>query len=416
MEYLRRIALCFVVLIGLPTALLAALDKNVSDGQQKSLVAYVFWQEGCPHCAKARAELATLMNSRSLLEVRSIKLGHNAGADVLYAKTLSFFGYEQAAVPLVVIGGQSFLGFQAGGHSATLYQGAVEQCLDGICRDIVAELSTTASESDDSSQSKVNVPTTETSPGLLPDIIHVPLIGPVRPADLSLPVLTVLLAAIDGFNPCAMWVLVFLIGLLLGLEDERRMWVLGGAFLVATAAMYFAVMAVWLNLVLFLGVVIWVRVAIAILAIGGGFFFLLEYWTKPDAACRITNSNRRQKIMNAFRSVVNNNRLLLSVAGMIILAIMVNFIELLCSAGIPAVYTQVLALNDLSLTSYYTHIGLYIAVFMIDDIAIFATAMIALRVTGLTSKYARYSHLIGGVILLVIGAVMLLRPELLSFS
>ncbi|MCP4319598.1 MAG: hypothetical protein GY789_27345 [Hyphomicrobiales bacterium] len=335
---------------------------------------------------------------------------------MLFVQTLEFFSYKQAAVPLVVIGGRSFLGFRAGGHSARLYREAIEQCLDGVCRDIVAELSTSAAKPDVASQSRIRTPPADTSPNLLPDVIHVPMIGPVRPVDLSLPVLTVLLAAVDGFNPCAMWVLVFLIGLLLGLEDEKRMWILGGAFLLATAAMYFAVMAVWLNLVLFLGVVVWVRVVIGVLAIGGGFYFLREYWTKPDAACHVTNPGRRQKIMAAFRSVVNNNQLPLSIVGIMALAVMVNFIELLCSAGIPAVYTQVLAFNDLSRTAYYTYIGLYIAVFMIDDIAIFTTGMIALRVTGLTSKYARYSHLIGGIILLTIGAIMLLRPELLSFG
>jgi len=165
-----------------------------------------------------------------------------------------------------------------------------------------------------------------------------------------------------------------------------------------------------------LGAVVWVRILIGMLAIGGGIFFLREYWTKPEAVCRVTNPNRRQKIMNAFRSVVDNNSLLLSIAGIMALAVLVNFIELLCSAGVPAVYTQVMALNDLPLATYYSYIGLYITVFMIDDIAIFATAMLALRAAGLTSSYARYSHLVGGFILLAIGAVMLLRPELLSFS
>ena len=120
--------------------------------------------------------------------------------------------------------------------------------------------------------------------------------------------------------------------------------------------------------------------------------------------------------MAAFRSVVTQNQLALSVLGIMALAVLVNFIELLCSAGVPAVYTQILALSDLTRFAYYAYLGLYIAVFMLDDVAIFATAMIAVRVSGLTGKYARLSHLIGGVVLLSIGAVMLLRPELLSFS
>ncbi len=416
MKLLCQMNLCMAILLGLATALFAAPETGAPHGLQNPVKIYVFWQEGCPYCTSAKAELNALAESNPEIEIRSIELGHDIEADILFERTLANFGYDQAAVPLVVIGAQSFVGFRAGGHSAALYRSAIEQCAISACTDVLAGLSSIVAGKGRPTQTEVKAPPTSSPSYQLPDSVHLPLIGPVKPADLSLPALTVLLAAIDGFNPCAMWVLVFLIGLLLGLKDEKRMWILGGAFLLATAAMYFAVMAVWLNLVLFLGVVVWVRVLIGSLAIGGGLYFLREYWTKPDAACHVTNPGRRQKIMNAFRNVVDNNRLLLSIAGMMMLAVMVNFIELLCSAGIPAVYTQILALNELSLGAYYTYIGLYIAVFMIDDVAIFATAMFALRVTGLTSSYSRYSHLIGGLVLLAIGAIMLLRPELLSFS
>lgn len=194
------------------------------------------------------------------------------------------------------------------------------------------------------------------------------------------------------------------------------MWLLGGAFLAATAMMYFAVMAAWLNLVLVLGAVFWLRLTIGVLAVGVGFYFLREFWAKPEAACKVVNPKRRRKTMDAFRSIVHHDHLVWAVLGMMALAIGVNLVELLCSAGVPAVYTQILTLNDLPASAYYSYIALYIAVFMLDDIAIFATAMFALRVSGLTGSYARYSHLIGGVVLMAIGAVMLLRPELLTFS
>ena len=213
-----------------------------------------------------------------------------------------------------------------------------------------------------------------------------------------------------------MWVLVFLIGLLVGLQDMRRMWILGIAFLAATGVMYFAVMAAWLNVVLYFSAIAWIRLAIAALAVAGGLYYLREYWTNPDGVCRVTAPGQRGRIMDAFRTVVNDHPLPLAVIGVMGLAILVNFVELLCSAGIPAVYTQVLALSDLPIASFYSYLMLYIAVFMLDDLAIFATAMVAIRATGLTGNYARYSHLLGGVVLLTIGAVMALRPDLLAFS
>jgi hypothetical protein len=397
-----------MVLPGGPPMPAHALEEPVS--------IYLFWQKGCPYCAAARAEIEALVEAESGLELTAIEVAVDSKADALFGRVLAYFHHDRAAVPLVVIGEQAFLGFLADGGSAGFYRQAADQCRRQGCPDIVNVLASGAEGGRQLGGAPGPPPTGEELHRLVPETMELPIVGQVQPRDLSLPALTVLLAAVDGFNPCAMWVLVFLIGLLLGLNDERRMWLLGGAFLLATAIMYFAVMAAWLNLILLVSAVVWVRLAIGALAVVGGLWFLREYWANQDAACRITDPGRRRPIMDAFRQVVNGERLVLSVAGIMALAILVNFIELLCSAGIPAVYTQVLALNDLPAAVRYAYLGLYIGVFMFDDIAIFAAAMLALRVTGLTGTYARYSHLIGGIVLLAIGAILLLRPELLSFA
>ncbi len=416
MRPLQRHILGIFITFVLSVLLFAGPSIGLLHAKQKPITINLFWQQGCPHCAGANTALTELVRANPLLRLRKFQVGNDTNADRLFTKTLASFGHKQAAVPLVIIGDRSFLGFFDDGRSAELYRQAVERCQSEPCPDLVGTLSKQPVERGDNAPLVNGSAYQRPARHVLPEVFDLPVIGEVRPRDLSLPALTVLLAAIDGFNPCAMWVLVFLIGLLLGLKDEKRMWILGGAFLGATAVMYLAVMAAWLNLLVFLGVVVWVRTAIGVLAVGGGVFFLREYWTKPEAACRVTNPTRRQKVMNAFRSVVNGEQLVLSVLGIMALAVMVNFIELLCSAGIPAVYTQILVLNDLPPTAYYGYLLLYITVFMIDDLAIFATAMFALRVSGLTGSYARVSHLIGGVALLVIGAIMLLRPELLSFG
>ena len=332
-----------------------------------------------------------------------------------YELAINYFQHQQTVVPLVVIGDRSFLGYFSGGGSLDLYKNAIQRCLSTRCDDTMARIAFGIGNGT-SEVAETQAAKEPQQPSALPESIDVPLIGTVQLQSLSLVALTIVMAAVDGFNPCAMWVLVFLIGLLLGLEDRRRMWILGGAFLVATAAMYFAVMAAWLNIVLYLDDIVWIRTAIGILAVGAGLYFLREFHTKPQDACHVTNPKRRLKIMKVFRSIVHENQLILSVLGIMVLAVFVNFIELICSAGIPAVYTQVLTLSDLQPVQYYMYLMLYLSVFLIDDIAIFATAMIALRATGLTGKYTRVSHLIGGFLLLAIGAALLLKPELLSFS
>ena len=85
------------------------------------------------------------------------------------------------------------------------------------------------------------------------------------------------MGALDGFNPCAMWTLLFLISLLLEIENRKRMWILGTAFIVASASVYFLFMSAWLNLILFLGFVIWIRMFIGIMALLGGGYSLKEF-------------------------------------------------------------------------------------------------------------------------------------------
>ena len=248
----------------------------------------------------------------------------------------------------------------------------------------------------------------------LPETIGLPVFGQFNARDASLPVLTVVLAAIDGFNPCAMWVLAILIGFLLGVEDRRRMWTLGLVFLLTTAVMYLAIMAAWLNVVLWLGALAWLRLLVGGVAVAAGIHYLREYWTNPEGVCRVTPAEQRKTITARFRAIVDEPSLFLAALGIAALALAVNLIELVCSAGVPVVFTQVLAMRDLPAMAHYGYLLLYISVFLLDDTAIFVVAMVTMRSVASAGRYARLSHLIGGVVLICLGAILMLRPDLLA--
>jgi len=115
------------------------------------------------------------------------------------------------------------------------------------------------------------------------------------------------------------------------------------------------------------------------------------------------------------KAVIQQSSLLLGVGGIIVLAFAVNLVELICSAGLPAVYTQILALNEMSSLQYYLYILVYIFFFMLDDLFIFFVAMITLEMTGITTKYSRASRLVGGLIMLAIGLMLIFKPGWLMF-
>lgn len=157
--------------------------------------------------------------------------------------------------------------------------------------------------------------------------------------------------------------------------------------------------------------VIWIRIAIGLIALGGGFYYLREYAVNREALCRVSAGEQRRRVLERLRALAGEQRFMLALAGILLLAFAVNVVELLCSAGIPAVYTQLLAMSGVPTWQHYAYLSLYILVFMADDLVVFVTAMTTLQLSGMTTRYAHYSHLAGGAMLVAIGAIMLLRPE-----
>ncbi|RLC29611.1 hypothetical protein DRH13_05465 [Candidatus Woesebacteria bacterium] len=246
--------------------------------------------------------------------------------------------------------------------------------------------------------------------------LTLPILGTIQTANLSLPALSVVMGLLDGFNPCAMWTLLFLISLLLGMKDKKRMWILGTTFIVTSAFVYFLFLTAWLNFFLILGFVFWVRIAIGLIAIGVGIYNLRDYHINRDAACKVTGGEKRKKTFDKLKGITHEKKFILALGGIILLAFAVNLVELVCSAGLPAIYTQILSISNLSPGQHYSYILLYILFFMIDDLVVFAIAMITLHAVGIQSKYARLSRLIGGILMLIIGGLLLFKPELLMFG
>jgi hypothetical protein len=249
----------------------------------------------------------------------------------------------------------------------------------------------------------------------LPETVDLPFVGKVELEALSLPILTIVLGAMDGFNPCALWVLVFLISLLMNVKQRWRVWLLGAVFLLASGAVYFAFMAAWLNTVLLLSGLVWLRIGIGLLSIGAGAFFLREFWANPDSLCRVGDFNWRERIRSRLRKSIEATSLVLAILGIAAVAVLVNLVELFCSAGIPVVYSQVLAMSDLAAREYYLFLALYVFVFLLDDILIFILAMVTLQVVGLTAGVSRIAHLIGAILMSVLGLLLIFRPDLLAF-
>ena len=254
--------------------------------------------------------------------------------------------------------------------------------------------------------------------GIAEEYFAVPIIGEFNAKTISLPLLAIVIGAIDGFNPCAMWILIFLITMLLNYPEKRKRWILGIAFIGTSGLVYLLFMVAWLNLAVFLTKIVWIRLLISVFAVVFGMVNIYRFTVERNktVGCDVTTEKQRSKIMERIKKTVNQQKFILAVLGIIILAASVNVLELLCSLGLPVVFTQVLAINNLNIIQYAFYIGIYILFFLLDDLLVFIIAMKTLSIKGISGKYTKYSHLAGGVIMLILGLLMVLKPEWLMLN
>jgi len=379
---------------------------NFVSAEANPVNVYFFWGDGCPHCAKEEVFLEFLKNKYPQIELHSYEVWKNSDNRQLLAELGKKLNINVSGVPFTVVGEEHFVGWYDEKSTGQAIEDAVKCAIETGCRDVAGEV--IAVDGQKKEQKKENA--------AIPQKINVPMIGEIEIKNFSLPVLAVVIGALDGFNPCAMWTLLFLISLLLGMENKKKMWVLGSAFIIASASVYFLFMAAWLNLLLFVGFIFLVRLGIGLAALVAGGYNLKEYITNPAASCKVEGSAKKQKTFARLKAIAQQESFYLALGGIILLAAAVNLVELICSAGFPAVFTQILAISDLAKWQYYLYILLYIFVFMLDDLIVFFVAMITLQTTGITTKYARFSHLVGGILMIIIGLLLIFRPEWLMFG
>jgi len=381
----KRYLIISLIILGMVIGFTSQGTSSTGEGFE----VYFFHVPGCSHCEEQEPFNKKLENTYS------INITHHDATtptgSALLSEMLAELGIEEEPVfPITIIrisenqvfiGGWVSSGWKSKETTGRAIEEALQQCLAGNCP-------TPASE----------------EPG---NGIVLPFWGDFVPGDYSLPALAVILGLVDGFNPCAMWVLVYLISLIATLRDRKRIWLIVGSFVLASGVLYFLFMTAWLNAFLFIGYVRPVTTVIGLVALGGGILQIREVIeTKGAIVCEVTDEESRKKTMTRIQKIVSSPITLGTVAGIVALAFLVNSIEFVCSAAIPAIFTHVLSLASLTTFQYYGYILLYVVIFMLDDLIIFGSAAIALT-SRLGDRYAKYFRPVGAAILIILGVLLL---------
>jgi len=363
---------------------------------------YFFHAEGCLFCAAESKFLDELEASDPDLVIHRYEIAFDAENQAMLKQLDEILNIEIKSTPTLIIGRKLIVGFTKGTTEANITS-TLKYFRDNNGKDVIGEL--------------LGYVKPGSGVDINPDnaIINLPFFGEVNAKSISLPLLGILLGTLDGFNPCAMWVLLLLISMLFHLEQSWKRWFLGGLFLATTAVMYFSFMLTWLNITVLFGTITYLRWFIALIAVIGGIWNIREYIVTPPG-CEVIDDRKRKKISKRIKEIFNQPVFVLASVGVIALAISVNLVELICSAGLPVLYTQVLSIQNMTGIEKILYLLLYLAFFMLDDIIIFVIAMKTTQLTGISTKYSRWAHLIGGIVMIALAILMVLKPEWLMLK
>jgi glutaredoxin/cytochrome c biogenesis protein CcdA len=368
---------------------------------------YVFGRDECGFCKALFAYL-----TEEEIPFNYLNIVNDENAKELYDQVTAKHGIAKVT-PVVVIGERVIVGFNSGNTTGLRIKQALEEAKSSDIKTVedhiafapVQSVTVNGSCSDISCDS-----------GSSEFVFELPFFGIVDLQTFSLATLSIVLGIIDGFNPCAMWVLVTFLVLLSQAGSKKKMIFLAGLFILAEAIMYNMILNVWYKTWDFVALDQIVTPIVGLIGVGGGLFFLWR-WHKSKSTeliCDITDLETQGKTINRFKKVIEQPITVASIFAIIVIALSVNIIEFACSIGIPQAYTKILELNGLEFIERQWYILIYTFGYMIDDFIVFGLAIWGYsRLQSHGGRYAQLSLLIGGILMLILGGLLIFYPEML---
>lgn len=357
------------------------IHKSIHEGR---VHLYMFYAYDCPHCKKAHKFLSELKTQYPDLEVMQYEIKKNKDNLNFFEHVSKEYNVKPQGVPTIFIGEKNFVGF---------YEKVT-------CNAIIKELRRLKGLNDSCSASEIDVP----------------LIGTINIQTISLPMFTVYIGLLDGLNPCAMWVLMFLLGLMVYARDRKKIIFLGSTFVISSGVVYFLFMTAWVNIFLVIGYSRFITIALGAVAMIMGLVNIKELFFFKRGVSLMIPESAKPKLYKKSRSIIYEKNKILAVIGTIMLAVFVNFIELGCTVGLPAIYTRVLSLKHLPVFETYFYIALYNLLYVVPLAIVVGVFAITLGHIKFTERFGKIFKLISGVLMLLLGILLIMFPGLLIIT
>ncbi|MFB6290875.1 MAG: hypothetical protein ABEJ25_04015 [Candidatus Bipolaricaulia bacterium] len=388
-----------IVAILLPLALITLFAFHAG-GQGNKTVLYFFKSKGCPYCAKEEPFLEELEKKYPTLKVvekeistsnENVKLLKNMGEE---------YGKEIRGVPATFLGEDVWVGFTK--KIGSQIEKKVEYCVENRCINPLVKL-------------KGEGYTSETAENKKKETIKVPFFGTVDLSSLSTFMSTALIAFVDGFNPCSLWVLTFLLGLLIYTKSRKKIIVVGLTFLAVTATAYGLFILGLFSAFQYIGQLLWIRILVAVIAFSFGLVNVKDYfWFKEGISFTIPE-RLKPRIADKFRNLTQKSHSLPALVGAtLLIALGITLAELPCTAGFPVVWTGILNAQNVSRSTFAILFVIYMVIYLLDELLVFGTVSITLQSSKLQEEHGRTLKLIGGALMLTLAVSFLVAPELMT--
>jgi uncharacterized protein (UPF0333 family) len=385
----------------------APLVAASSVGEDEAVI-YVFGRDECGFCKKEFAFL-----SEEKLPFVYLNIAKDEKAAELYGQITDKHNITKVT-PVSVIGEKVIVGFNGDKTTGAQLVKALEIAKDSPIKTLEQHLALAEVQSLEIGAGCTGIACDEGNTSEY--VFELPFIGIVDLRSFSLFTLSITLGVIDGFNPCAMWVLITFLVLLSQAGSKKKMAFLAGLFILAEGIMYNLILNVWYKTWDFVALDQVVTPLVGLLAVGGGVFFLWRWTKNRDAklVCDISDLDTQSKTINRFKAIVEQPITIATVFAVLVVALSVNIIEFACSIGIPQAYTKILELNSLMFLERQWYMMIYTLGYMFDDVIVFGLAIWGYsKLESHGGKYAQMSLLIGGILMLILGAVLIVSPSLL---
>jgi len=432
---MKRIALFLPILVVALLLTLAGSTPTVSAAPyvqtMEPVVIYFFWGDGCPHCSTAKPFLADLTKRYPSAVVRDYEVWNHPENREPFIKMAAKYGFEPTAVPTIFIGEHHWIGYAEEPYARQI-EDVVAACVLGGCPDAgagvieplplptsvaLAGLSPAVAKaaSESAAQTAGAVEAAPVAVQAASSVIHLPLLGAVDLGAHSLLFSTALIAFVDGINPCSLWVLSVLLALTIHTGSRRKVFIIGFVFLTVTSLVYVLFIAGLFTMFTVLDWVPWIQVLVALVAFVFALINIKDYfWYKEGVSLTIADDKKPGLYRSMRRVLASGDSMPALIGAAIVMSAGASLVEFSCTAGFPMLWTNLVSAQGVTIGTFVMLLAVYMLIYQLDEIIIFTGAVVGLRASKLEEKQGRILKLISGMLMLVLAAVMLLNPSLMS--